>query len=211
MNYPDTVILVYAKAPVAGQVNTRLIPDIGQTAATQLQEDLIHQRLTTLTQSTLCDVVLLCAPDEDHEVFLQCKQRYPIRLLRQIGDDLGERMANGIKHFLQRYQYCIVVGTDAPILDADQIIKAIDVLHDGEGVVFVPAEDGGYVLVGMNKPHSFLFEGIRWGTETVMQQSRNKLVENNVSFVELDQCWDIDCLTDYKRYMKMFNSKQCGI
>ena len=208
MNYSDTVILVYAKAPVVGQVNTRLIPDIGESLATKLQHDLIHQRLTSLTQLALCDVVLMCAPDEKHEVFLQCKKSYPISLFPQRGDNLGERMLNGMRHFLKHYKYCIIVGTDAPALDGDKIMQAIDVLHNDVSVVFVPAEDGGYVLVGMNTSHACLFEGIDWGSEKVMQQSRNKLTNNNISFVELEDCWDIDCLSDYQRYMNQLIRKQ---
>jgi len=67
MTYGDTVILLYAKAPVSGKVNTRLIPDIGETVATQLQHDFIHQRLQMLTAAGLCDTVLMCALDRRHE------------------------------------------------------------------------------------------------------------------------------------------------
>ncbi|MDA3868436.1 MAG: hypothetical protein PF589_00500 [Gammaproteobacteria bacterium] len=51
--YPDAVLLVFAKAPVAGTVNTRLIPDIGVEAATELQSELVHSRLSALKASEL--------------------------------------------------------------------------------------------------------------------------------------------------------------
>ena len=201
MIYHDTVILLFAKAPVSGKVNKRLIADIGVQAATKLQHDLIHQRLSMLTQANLCAVTLMCSPDVQHDYFLHCKQQYPITLLAQSGADLGVRMFNGIKQALQQYKYCIVIGTDAPALDEDLISQAIERLKTGNEVVFVPAEDGGYVLVGLQKPYEFLFQDISWGSAKVMQQTRKKLKQNRISFNELATCWDIDRLEDYQRYL----------
>ena len=204
--YGDSVILVYAKAPVAGKVNTRLIADIGVQAATELQFDLIHHRLTMLAEANLCDLRLLCAPDQQHEAFLSCKKQYPITLHKQPGDDLGARMFNGIDDALQEYKYCIVIGTDAPALGAEKIKQAIEVLHDGTEVVFVPAEDGGYVLVAMRQAYKCLFENISWGSAQVMQQSRDILNKNNIPFRELAYCWDVDEPEDYQRYLQFMNA-----
>ncbi len=207
MKHNDTIILVFAKAPVAGSVNTRLIPDLGVQAATKLQEAFIHQRLHMLQQANLCAVTLMCAPDIHHECFVQCQQQYDVTLQQQTGDDLGERMFNGIEKLLRSYKYCIVIGTDAPALDAAQIASAIKTLREDKGnnsyVVFVPAEDGGYVLIGMDKAHSFLFNNIRWGSDEVMQQSRETLQKNNVNFTELAECWDVDSLNDYQRHLAL--------
>ncbi len=202
MIYPDSVVLVFAKAPVAGKVNTRLIDDIGVQAATKLQLDFIHHRLTMLAEANLCDVRLMCAPDPQHETFLLCKKQYPLTLHKQLGENLGARMFNGIADALQQYKYCIVIGTDAPALDAEKIKQAIEVLHNETEVVFVPAEDGGYVLVAMRQAYRFLFENISWGSAQVMQQSRDLLNKNNVSFKALACCWDVDELEDYQRYLK---------
>ena len=105
MLYDDTVILLFAKAPVENQVNTRLIPDIGVQAATKLQHDLIQQRLTMLAQENLSAVILMCFPDTQDEYFLQCEQKYPVTLRQQSGADLGMRMLSGVKHALKNYKY----------------------------------------------------------------------------------------------------------
>ncbi len=178
MLYDDTIVLLFAKAPVAGSVNTRLIPDIGVEKATDLQEKLIHQRLLMLTDAQLCDVILMCAPDTQHECFSECSHKYQVQLSAQSGSDLGLRMYNGIKTALQSYKHCIVIGTDAPALDEKLITQAIKVLRADTEVVFVPAEDGGYVLLGLQYAHTFLFEEIDWGSAQVMQQSREKLEIN---------------------------------
>lgn len=199
--FDDSVILVYAKAPVAGKVNTRLIADIGVQAATRLQHDLIHHRLSMLSNAGLCDARLMCAPDQRHENFLQCKKQYAVSLADQTGDDLGERMYNGVTAALQQYRHCIIIGTDAPALDAETIKRVLEILHGNTEVVLVPAEDGGYVLIAMRQAHAFLFQDICWGSAEVMQQTKNKLNENAISFEELASCWDIDRLEDYQRYL----------
>ena len=211
MLYDDTVILLFSKAPVEGYVNTRLIPDIGVKAATKLQHDLIHQRLIMLTKADCCAVHLMCAPDTQDELFLQCKQQYPVSLIAQSEGDIGARMLNAVKAGLQHYKYCIVIGTDAPALNVVNIKQAIEELQAGVEVVFVPAEDGGYVLVGLRQSYDFLFQGINWGSAEVMQQSKAKLMNNNVSYIELARCWDIDRLEDYQRYLQYSQNKHSDL
>ncbi len=203
MLYHDTIILLFAKAPVAGTVNTRLIPDIGVGQATRLQYDLIHQRLSMLSEANLCQFKLLCSPDTEDECFQQCQQRYGIVLSAQAGDDLGERMFNAVQAALQDYRYCIVIGTDAPALDGVLIGQAIESLHTGPEVVFVPAEDGGYVLLGLQQAHDFLFQRIAWGSSQVMSQSCHQLKLNKIAYTQLASCWDVDRLEDYQRYLAL--------
>lgn len=209
MLYHDTVILVFAKAPVDGEVNTRLIPDIGVQAATRLQHELLHQRLSMLCEAELCDVRLLCAPDSLHEKFLPYKKQYPVDMHDQCGGHLGLRMASAIDDALQLYDHCIIIGTDAPALDADRIKQAIDVLHAGCDMVIVPAEDGGYVLIGARRACrqecNAVFEGISWGSAAVMQQTRERLEVSGLTYRQLAACWDIDRIEDYQRYLSMLS------
>lgn len=201
MKYDDTVILLFAKAPVEGKVNTRLIPDIGVREATRLQEEFINQRLQMLEQADLCHVVLMCSPDKDDNFFLKCQQQYNIDLSQQSGSDLGARMFNGVHAALELYKFCIVIGTDAPALDVEEITKAIDTLHAGKKVVIVPAEDGGYVLIGMRYVYNCLFEVMPWGSSEVLPLTRDRLLTNRISFEELSPCWDVDRIEDYQRYL----------
>lgn len=201
MLYPDAVVLLYAKAPVEGEVNTRLIPDIGVKLATALQHELIQDRLSMLTDDRICDVRLMCSPDQHAEYFVQCAAQYPVTLFGQMGSDLGERMYSGISHALRTYKYCIVIGTDAPSLDQGIIRQVLEKMHAGADVVIVPAEDGGYVLIAMRQAHDFLFQDIRWGSAKVMQQTRARLDGERVVFEELGTCWDVDRLEDYLRYL----------
>ena len=76
--YLDAVVLLFAKAPIAGEVNTRLIPDIGIDAATQLQAELIHSRLENIQKQNLCKVELWCSPNSNHDFFQACRKRYGV-------------------------------------------------------------------------------------------------------------------------------------
>ena len=65
--------------------------------------------------------------------------------------------------------------------------------------VFIPAEDGGYVLVGLRRPQPRLFAGVEWGSERVMVQTRQRLSELALSWVELPPLWDVDRPADLAR------------
>lgn len=203
MKYSDTVVLVFAKAPVSGEVNTRLIPEIGVEKATQLQHDLIQHRLSSLTESNLCRVVLYCMPDTSNDFFKQCSKQYSVELKNQHGTDLGERMANAIEEQSSAFNNVIVIGTDAPALDVNQIEIAIDTLGSDKDVVLVPAEDGGYVLIGMKQCYKVLFLSVPWGTERVLTKTRANGIAAGLILSELETCWDIDRPEDYHRWLRI--------
>ena len=203
MKYSDTVIIVFAKAPVPGDVNTRLIPDIGVEKATQLQYDCISHRLIKLTEAGLCSIVLYCMPDTSHDFFQDCAQQYSVVLKSQQGLDLGERMANAIEEQLVDFNNVIVVGTDAPALDVEQIENAIQALLTKHKIVIVPAEDGGYVLIGMNQLYKALFFSVPWGTDRVLTKTRANSIAAGLKVLELQTCWDIDRPDDYHRWLRI--------
>jgi len=207
MRYPDSIILLFAKAPVAGQVNTRLIPELGIEAATQLQYHLIHQRMKALSHARLCEVVIMCAPDINHTCFTECQVLYPVSLHLQQGENIGERMLSGMIWALEKKSRVIIIGTDAPSLDIKTIDNALMNLHDNTNVVITPAEDGGYVLIGVDDNYPALFDGISWGTEKVMQQTRDRISQSDLSSYETESRWDIDRPEDYQRYLLLKNNR----
>jgi rSAM/selenodomain-associated transferase 1 len=196
--HPGSVMLIFCKAPVPGQVKTRLLPALSAVQAAGL-----HKRLTRITieralRQRLCPVQLWCTPDTLHPFFRQCAQDYPLTLHRQNGSDLGERMHNAFDDALQNYRSAILTGCDCPSLQAADLKQALIVLESCDAV-FAPAEDGGYVLVGLNRPQAALFENIPWGSENVMELTRNQAVLQSLSFNELPQQWDVDTSDDLTR------------
>jgi glycosyltransferase A (GT-A) superfamily protein (DUF2064 family) len=93
----------------------------------------------------------------------------------------------------------LLVGTDCPALAPVHLRAAAQSLCEGFDAVFHPAEDGGYVLVGLNRPQRALFEGIAWGTSRVMQQTRARARERNLRVRELETLWDVDLPEDLPR------------
>lgn len=202
MKYKDTALLIFAKAPVKGEVNTRLIPHIGVDKATQLQEELVDSRLKIFIEADMCHVQLWCTPDYDSDFFKEHKKKYNVDLYNQEGNDLGSRMSFAIKQSLETFKHVILIGTDAPALGVSQVEEAINVLNSGDEIVLVPAEDGGYVLIGMNNHHSEIFLTVPWGTDRVLRKTRGNIIALGMKYHELDECWDIDRPEDYDRYLE---------
>lgn len=203
MKYPDTVLLVFAKAPIPGKVNTRLIQHIGVEAASELQAELLRDRLDQLVASQLCDVQLWCSPDSRHQIFKQCSRDYDVTLYEQTGNDLGERMSFAFQQALENYNNVVLIGTDAPALGIDRISQSIDLLRQGDKIVLVPAEDGGYVLIGMSWFYPEVFLAVPWGTERVLSKTRGNIVALGLKLTALEPCWDIDRAEDYERYKQL--------
>lgn len=202
LKYPDAVVLLFAKAPVPGEVNTRLVPFISAEQAAQLQEELIHDRLRECTSAALCDVQLWSSPDTRHACFVECTSRYRLSLHQQQGSDLGERMAYGQQRALQRYHKVIIIGSDAPALKADVIEQAINALDQSE-VVIVPAEDGGFVLIAVNRWIPHMLDNVDWGTARVLAQTLQNADRLGFRYSMLDECWDIDRPEDLLLYRKI--------
>jgi rSAM/selenodomain-associated transferase 1 len=196
---PDAVrIAVFAKAPVAGEVKTRLAALLGPDGAAGLHAGLVRHALSTAVQSQLGPVELWCAPDETHPFFARCASEFGVALRRQQGVDLGERMRLAFEASLAEGLPLIVIGADCPALEASHLKDAAQALRTHDAVI-APAEDGGYVLVGLSKPAPRLFDGIAWGAAAVMGQTRERVAECGIRCRELATLWDVDRPEDYAR------------
>ena len=202
MKYPDCAILIFTKAPVAGQVKTRLVPHISASLAARLHETLTHDRLRMCTSGNLCDVQLWCSPDTRHPFFFDCKECYQIQLHAQRGSNLGERMSHALKTMLGQYEKIIIIGTDAPALGIDTMDAAIEQL-DSNDVVLVPAEDGGYVLIGAATYHEDLLVDVPWGTKNVLTNTVCNIEHLHLQYSLLAECWDVDRPADLERYLAL--------
>ena len=200
MSKVDSKLLVFAKAPVPGAVKTRLQPTLSATDAAKLQSFFIEHTLSVFSGVENIDVDLYCFPDETHPIFQQCAQQYDIRLKKQNGNNLGERMANALQTALAEYQQVVVIGTDCPELTVDYLEEALSRLKQGSAAVLGPALDGGYVLLGLQMFSPSLFENINWGTDQVLFQTRTRLSELGWKWDELPRLRDVDTPEDLFQY-----------
>jgi len=192
-------IIVFAKAPIAGEVKTRLLPFIDAETVTALHQKLIFHALNTAVRSKMGPVELWCAPSVEHPFFLQCADKFQIGLHPQTEGDLGKRMAYAFGEALKRAPMALLMGTDCPSLTPEDLKEAKKALKQGAPVVISPAEDGGYVLIGLCQYESTLFEGISWGTASVLEETRERLRQLEWNWQELPQRWDVDRPEDVER------------
>lgn len=184
-------LVVFAKAPVAGFSKTRLIPALGPQGAADLARRMLDHAVQQAVAAQICSVELCVTPDVNDAVFVALSLQYGTALTPQGEGDLGERMHRAFERLLREHPAAILIGTDAPAIDAPMLRAAHAALacHDA---VFVPAADGGYALVGLRRPVPALFSGVPWSTAAVMQETRRKAQDAGITWLELEPVHDID-------------------
>lgn len=184
-------VIVMAKAPLAGFAKTRLIPALGAPGAAALAERLLDSAVAQALAAALGPVDLCCAPDSRHAAFERLSSQPGLERTEQGEGDLGARMSRALERWLAQADRALLIGTDAPMLDASMLQRAADAL-DRADAVFIPAYDGGYALVGLRCPAPSLFDGMRWSTATVMARTRERLAKADLRHTELPPVADID-------------------
>jgi rSAM/selenodomain-associated transferase 1 len=192
--------MVFAKAPTPGEVKTRLAPVLGEQAAAGLHRQLVARTLRTALAAAAGPVELWCAPQTQDEFFSDCARQFGVGLRGQGEGDLGARMARALECALEAGTPGLLIGSDCPPLTAEYLLDAAAALVDGNDAVIGPAEDGGYVLIGLARgPAAALFEDIAWGSGLVMQQTRLRLERLGWRWRELATLWDLDRPEDLPR------------
>jgi rSAM/selenodomain-associated transferase 1 len=199
----ETALVVFAKAPIPGQVKTRLCPPLTPDEAATIHGsfviDTLERTRTAVSKFRLAaDRYLACAPSSALAFFKIMEERQAVRLLEQEGEDLGARMHRVFERlFAEGYRRVLIVGTDVPSLPLPTYQQAIEVLsrHD---LVLGPALDGGYYLIGLKKPAAELFHDIPWSTSRVSAVTKQKSAELGLTVALLSEWRDVDTIDDLK-------------
>ncbi|HAT50844.1 MAG: TIGR04282 family arsenosugar biosynthesis glycosyltransferase [Nitrospirae bacterium] len=192
---------ILTRTPEAGKVKTRLIPALGIHGALRAHEQLlthvVHTAQSWCQGSENRSITLWCTPSIHHPVFDPLLPPSQRRL--QHSGDLGQRLAAIATEQLQRYHGIILLGGDSASVTKDLLEQTQDALahHDA---VMAPAEDGGYVLLGLTRFHPMLFQSITWGSASVAAETRNRLTTLQWPWKELALQWDVDRLEDWQRF-----------
>jgi uncharacterized protein len=142
--------------------------------------------------AALGPVTLACAPDTTHPAFAAQATQRGVQLVPQGEGDIGARMlCEFSREFERGAMRVVLIGTDAPALDAATLQRAADALASVDAV-FVPAADGGYALIGLRRAMPALFDTMPWSTSEVMARTRERLVQSAASHTELPTVHDID-------------------
>ena len=201
---PSFAVAVLAKAPLAGLAKTRLIPLLGPAGAARAQRRFCLQTLHTARAALPQTLTLQGAPDSHQRFFRALHQRHGLRCEDQVDGDLGQRMAAVFAaHFASTPELpLLLVGTDCPVLSPTHLHQASAALEQHDAVL-IPAEDGGYVLIGLRRYLPTVFEGITWSTPQVLAQTRERLRAAGASWTELAPLWDVDEPADWQRLQKL--------
>jgi hypothetical protein len=175
-----------------------LIPALGPEGAADLHARLLLDTVARLAPAGLAPIELWCAPDPGCTPFPALADRYLLELRRQSGPDLGERMFDAATSALSRGSSVVLVGTDCPPLGGEYLERALTSL-EAHDAVLGPAEDGGYVLLGLKRVEGDLFRDIPWGGDRVAALTRERLAALDWTWYELPTLWDLDRPEDLKR------------
>lgn len=203
----DLHIAVFAKPLIPGRVKTRLIPSVGAERAANIQRAMLWRTMTVAQDVVGEKMSLWVEGAPDHPTLQPLRDAFAPAMRAQRGEDLGARMRFTMAILLQAHSRVLLVGGDCPVLSATGIQAAAAALDDGDtDAVFIPVEDGGYVLIGLRSGGTrrqqlfeALFEGIPWGTERVMAQTRARLVAARLRWSEQPMLWDVDRPEDLRR------------
>jgi hypothetical protein len=197
--FPDSRIAEFAREPILGKVKTRLLAALGEEGALALYQQMLARIGSCIGTARLAQLDLWVTSNPSHESFLSiCNE---MNIYVQEGDELGEKMAFTCDQTLvtEAAQSMLIVGTDCPVMDADYLEAALSSLQGDSDVVIGPAEDGGYVLIGMRQPQAALFADISWGSERVLAETLARAKSLHLNYHLLPTLWDVDTPADLPR------------
>jgi rSAM/selenodomain-associated transferase 1 len=183
----DFTLAVFAKAPVPGQVKTRLRPAVDDEGAARLAAAFVRDTLGKAARLGP-RVTVYYAGDR---ALLEPLAPPLVHWVAQGGGDLGARMARVPAP-------CLLLGADSPHLPL-ALLRAALAAIPGHDVVLGPAEDGGYFLLGLRAPQPVLFDGIAWSTEEVLAQTLAKAAALGLTVHQTPPWYDLDTPADLRR------------
>ena len=184
-------LIIFAKYPEAGKVKTRLGSEIGYQLSALFYKKFLNMTLNLVKEACVDKTIIAFSPESGQSFFRGfIPTNYELYL--QNGKDLGGKMSNSIgAAFAAGAKKVIVIGSDSPTLPHSIINEAIRLLNTND-VVLGPAEDGGYYLIGLNKPYQTLFKNVEWSTDSVLEQTIKKINGLKIKFDLLREWYDVD-------------------
>ncbi len=198
MKSESAALVILAKAPLPGEVKTRLFPHLTPEEAAQLHRVFVLDTLMRLKPLRDIRQYIACYPSSTDPFFKQLGHDYQIELIDQQGDHLGERMSGVVKTLMARgCQRVVLMGTDSPTLPVAYVEMAFEALQKCP-VVLGPSQDGGYYLIGLSRCIPELFEGIPWSTEKVFDLTLRKIHNLGHECEILPSWFDVDDIKGFK-------------
>ena len=182
-----------AKAPLEGEVKTRLVPPLTAREAAALNICFLRDMAANISSISEASGLVVYTPAGAESAFDGVLPE-GFSLLAQRGASLGERLCNATDDLLkQGYGAVCLINSDSPTLPRSILVQAIESLaKDGDRVVLGAAEDGGYYLIGLKHAHRNLFNEIAWSTSDVLARTRQRAAEIDLPVELLPPWYDVD-------------------
>lgn len=181
-------LILFAKAPIAGRVKTRLTSNCSDQQAADIASLLMQASIEKALQYWPGKILLSAAIDIDHPFFGEMTSRYDVAMVQQCSGHLGEKMRNA----LDSYGYpAAVMGCDAPHVSGNSLKKMHALLEQGQSSIG-PAYDGGYYILGLAEQADALFEDKAWGTDQVLSLTIEAAQKEELQLHYLETLNDVD-------------------
>ena len=181
-------LILFAKAPIAGQVKTRLSTHCTDQQCADIAEILLEITVQKAIKYWPGRVILSVFLDPSHVFLKSLRERYELELSLQVEGDLGFKMASA----LDQHGYpAAVMGCDVPQISAELLQYAHNILEKG-GEVIGPAEDGGFYLLGAKQSNQELLSKQKWGEQSVYLDTMKLAAKQRRELIPMDRLRDID-------------------
>lgn len=195
----NNALLIFVKNAIHGTVKTRLAATLGNEAAMNIYKQLLANT-HSVSKNIEADKIVFYSDFIEEDIWGNEEFKKEI----QQGIDLGIRMENAfIKAFESGYEKAIIIGTDIPEINEDILENGFNQLNNFD-IVIGPSTDGGYYLLGMKKMYSFLFQNMKWSTDTVLKDTIEICGQHQLSHFLLPELNDVDEEKDmihFKNYL----------
>lgn len=196
VNPPPIPLYLFAKAPRAGAVKTRMQPQLDAESAAQLAQFMLEQTAANACANWPGEVALCVWPPRvDEPAFTALAARYGITVTAQTGTDLGARMRHALDGGIAGAGAAAVMGCDVPHCPGAALAQAHAALARGENPVGA-ATDGGFYLLGLQRAEPALFAGVDWRGPAVLAEVRARAANAGVQLTDLPRLRDIDRYED---------------
>jgi hypothetical protein len=200
----EAVCVLMAKQPQVGRTKTRLSPPLSLEQAAGLYEALLRDAIALVDGLPGVDLAVAISPPEAQPFFAAITPP-DAHLLPVECRDIGDCLSQVFGRLLEvGWRSVLALNADGPSLPPAYLMQALELL-EAKDVVLGPAADGGYYLVGMQRPHPGIFQGIDWSTERVLAQTLQKAEVMGLRAGLTPEWYDVDTIADLRRLQRELN------
>lgn len=193
------VIIFFTRIPTLGKTKTRLESFLNKELCVKLQTMFIKDIYVTIKDMGI-DIIVNYSDHGNLEILKEIIDG-DVEYLKQEGKDLGEKMHNAISYSLKKYKKAVLIGSDVPLINKNDIGKAFKIL-DIKDIVISPTYDGGYYLIGMKEENEDIFN-IKYSTSSVFDETIDKVKSIGKSYEKGNIQLDIDDKDDFLKLYKI--------